>query len=251
VQATLVSHYGPKPPALAAYLRRCQSKLSKILPSAFAPYAVEQVHATVIGLEGCRRNGQLENLHYRERRRALRHMDPSQLLDFLRAGDVPAFDVRIGGYRKAEHYPFLSQGKHPYDRSFSVQGAIAVAMGWPDDCSAVLDAFRRSFNRLNAWHKWHQGDADVDNDFFLVLGRVDRRSNTDAEIACAEAVMRQFMATEEPVSVTFGRSSLRIVFYSDAQLPLSTSHAYAIDDPALTVSRLRDVYDDCCAESFA
>jgi len=84
-------------------------------------------------------------------------------------------------------------------------------MGWRADGVNALDALRRSFNRLNVWHKWHQDSADVDNDFFFVLGRVDRESVTHAGVVAAEVAMRQLMTQAEPIYVAFSPMTLRIV----------------------------------------
>jgi hypothetical protein len=249
MQATLVSHYGEKPDELASHVKRCQDELTTSLSSAFTPHEMAQVHGTIIGLEGCRRKGQVENTNFRERRQEVRYMDPSQLFAFLRSPSIPSFDVQIGGYVESTDYGFLSLGKHPYFRSFSIQGVIAVAMGWPTDGTSVLDDFRRSFNQQNALHKWHKTESDIDDDLFFVLGRVNRESASDATIANAETHMRQFMTNANPITVNVNRSSLRIVCYVDTQLPLSTSHAHAIDDPTFTPDDLLQCYDECNNDS--
>jgi len=244
-QTTLVSHYGRKPTALESYLKQCQQHLAAGLSTAFKPYAIEQIHATIIGLEGCRRVDQIENINFRQLRQEARCVDPAELLSFLRSSSLPSFDVRIGGYAAAEKFRFLSQGKHPHVRSFSILGVIAVAMGWPADGSNVLDDLRRSFGQINVLHKWHKTESDIDNDFFFVLGRIDPELTGTEAIASAEQVLRRFMAEIEPVTIPVDLTTLRVVSYSDTQLPLGTSRAYAIDEPALTADLLLQGYDDC------
>lgn len=244
-QTTLVSHYGKKPAALESFLAQCQQLLVAGLSTAFQPYSIDQIHATIIGLEGCRRTDRVENTNFRQLRQEVRRVDPAELLAFLRSSSMPSFDVRIGGYADAEKCAFLSQGKHPHVRSFSIQGAIAVAMGWPADGSNVLDDLRRSFGRINVLHKWHQTESDFDNDFFFVLGRIDPDLSETEAILSAEQTLRKFLAEIEPFSVRVDLTTLRVVSYSDTQLPLATSRAYVIDDPALTVDLLLQSYDDC------
>jgi hypothetical protein len=233
---------------LASFVRQFQAELSASLGAAFLPYDVAQVHGTVIGLEGRRRDGHIENLNFRECRQETRAMDPAVLLAFLRSPSVPTFDVQIGGFRREEDYGFLSRGKHPYSRAFSIQGPIAVMMGWPINGGNVLDGFRRSFNRLNVLHKWHRSDSSVDNDFFVVLGRVARDSVGDEDIADTEQRVRERLSTSDPLQITVSAASLQIVCYSDVQLPPASSHAHAILDPALTPEKLLQCYSDCMKE---
>lgn len=244
-QTTLVSHYGKKPKALESYLKQCQQYLVAGLSTAFKPYAIEQIHATIIGLEGCRRADQIENINFRQLRQEVRCVDPAELLSFLRSSSMPVFDVRIGGYAVAQDYGFLSQGKHPHVRSFSILGVIPVAMGWPADGSNVLDGLRRSFGQIDILHKWHKTESDIDNDFYFVLGRIDPELTGKEAIASAEQALRRFMAEIEPVTIPVDLATLRIVSYSNTQLPLGTSRAYAIDEPALTADLLLQGYDDC------
>lgn len=244
MQATLVSHYGPKSEKLASHLKCIQDELTAVLSPAFTPYVMEQIHATIIGLEGRRRNGQIKNANFHHLRQESRYVDPYQLLSFLRSPAVPSFDVQIAGYVKSSNYEFLSQYKHPYLRSFSIQGNIAVAMGWPSDRSSVIDEFRHTFNQINALHKWHKTDSDIDNDFFFVLGRVNRESISDAAIAKTEEKIRQMMANSDPITVNVDHSTLSIVCYSDTQLPLSTSHVHTIDDHTFTADEFLQCYEN-------
>lgn len=249
MQATLVSQYGKKTDEFSSYVKRCQEELTTSLSSVFMPYEIAQVHSTIIGLEGCCRNSRIENTNFREHRQKVRLMVPSEFLTFLRSSSLPAFDVQIGGYVEAEDYGFLSQGKHPYLRSFSIQGVVAVAMGWPTDGTNTLDDFRRSFNPVNVLHKWHKAESDIDNDFFFVLGRVNQDSVSEETVDNAATHMRHFMANADPITVNVNRTSLQIVCYSDTQLPISTSIAHAIDDLNFTPNDLLQCYDECHNDS--
>ena len=64
MQLTLVSHYGPKPPTLARLIIELQQLLAQQLGTSFVPYALEQVHATVVGLEGLRVGGKVRGENF-------------------------------------------------------------------------------------------------------------------------------------------------------------------------------------------
>lgn len=227
-QLTLVSHYGTKPVELERLIRACHEVLARGLGGGFEPYASEQVHATLIGLEGRREGDRIVNAQSRRR------VDPGALLAFVR-DEIPSLRVRIGGYRAEADYGFTSRGQHPAERSFSIQGRIAVAMGWPDDATSSLDRLRRKFDeRLGVRHKYHTSADAVDNDFFFVLGTVT--TPVPAEVGNE---VRACLA-QSPVVVIVGRSTLRIVAYQDPRLPRETSQAFALD--AITPERLLALY---------
>jgi hypothetical protein len=53
MQATLVAYYGKKPAELSTLIREVQGKVIDVLSDAyFYRYDIEQVHSTIIGLEG-------------------------------------------------------------------------------------------------------------------------------------------------------------------------------------------------------
>lgn len=172
-------------------------------------------------------------------------MSPEKLLDFLRSDKFPAFNIRVGGYREDLNYGFLSQNKHPYFRSFSIQNEIAVAMGWPFDGDRfpnTLDTLRHDFNKVNVLHRWHRTPEAIDNDFYFVLGRVDRRFLSEAVIRKVENEMRDFMAGLNNRVFTIDQTVLSIIGYLDTQLPVQTSCSFKIADPALDSRKLLDLY---------
>lgn len=253
MQVTLVSFYGEKSGKVMELIRFCQDKLSELLLSAFRPYELEQVHATIIGLEGCRLGDKIKNENFQSFGKAERLMSTVELLEFLRSDDFPAFDIRIGSYRHHEDYGFLSQGKHPYLRSFSIQssiaqGSIAVAMGWPcdnDKFPDTLESLRRHFNELNVLHRWHRKPGEKDNDFYFVLGRVDRRFVSDVRIHQVEEEMRLSLAGINNMTLPVNKDVLSIVGFLDTQLPPQTSCSFKIDDADLNDNRLLKLYPSC------
>jgi len=238
MQVTLVTHYGEKPDDLAALILNCQELLSLRLASSFRPYQLEQVHGTIIGLEGHQQSGRLLNRNSGEQ------VDPKALLRFLRK-QFPSIDIRIGGFNDWANYAFQSRGTHPYLRSFSIQGKIAVAMGWPVQGDAFpnsMDDLRWKFCRdLGLRHKWHNTEDAVDNDLFFVLGRVEESIRAD-RLHHAMTEVRAFLSSLDGLFVRIEKDTLRVVAYMDEQLPLETSSVYSVDDPLLTPDRLLSYY---------
>jgi hypothetical protein len=247
MQVTLVAFYGDKPPELAQLITYLQDTLASSLGAAFRPYQLEQVHGTLVGLEGNRTGSTIQNVN------SGLPVDASRLLSFLRS-DFPSITVRVGGYPRHQEFPFTSRGMHPYLRSFSVQDEIALAMGWPVDSGAVnsLDHLRWRFaSELNVRHKWHKQEGDCDNDFFFVIGRVDRRLLNTTRLQGVAEHVRVSLAGLDGVLATIGPATLRLVAYLDPQLPTETSLWLAVDDPTLTAARLLALYPSILGVSSA
>jgi hypothetical protein len=247
MQVTLVAFYGEKPAELTQLIISLQNMLASALRSAFRPYQLEQVHETPVGLEGHRVDTTIQNLNSGLR------VDPSGLLSFVRSDH--SIRVRVGGYQHHKEYPFKSRGMHPYVRSFSVQRDIAVAMGWPVDDSGFpnsIDHLRWRFNsQLNVRHKWHKQAGDCDNDFFFVLGRVDRRQIDAFRLQRVVEKARLSLAGLDGVLATIGADTLQFVAYLDPQLPIETSCSFAVNDPALTAERLLVLYPSIASSEKA
>ncbi|MBW4521912.1 MAG: hypothetical protein KME16_19690 [Scytolyngbya sp. HA4215-MV1] len=241
MQVTLVSFYGEKPDPFVNLIRDCQDKLLESLKSAFLPYHLDQVHGTIVGLEGWRVAEKIQNQNFLSLRGETRLVDPSGLLTFLRSSDYPTFNIDIGGYEEGKDYGFLSREKHPHERSFSFRGEIAVAMGWPKEQSKPLDQLRRQFNVVNVLHKEHVTQSAEDNDYYFVLGRIDRRVIDDQRLEATADSMRRYLASRS-ISVTIDRDALSIVAYLDTQLPLDTSSRFPIMDSNLDARVLLELY---------
>ena len=245
MQLTFVSHYGPKPAPFAEKIRLLQSVIAEQLGSRFKPYTVEQVHGTIIGLEGARFGTRIRNDNFRRFRGAERFIDFQGLLDFLRTRPESDWDVRVGGYDLACDYGFTSAGQHPFLRSFSVRGETAVAMGWPQRSGIFvpsLNELRRAFQQFGALHKWHQRESDVDNDFFFVLGRVPPGIES-AQRDAVKQIIREHLAAA-PLQLPVTRATLSFVAYRDSQLPPDTLQTFRLNDRQVTASLLAGFYDD-------
>lgn len=241
MQVTLVSFHGEKPDQFVKLVRDCQDKLLESLKSAFLPYHIDQVHGTIVGLEGWRFAERIQNKNSLDLQGETRLVDPAALLEFLRSDSFPSIPVVIGGYQNGIEYGFLSRDTHPYVRSFAFRGDIAVAMGWPRERSKPLDKLRRQFDTLNVLHKEHPTKNAEDDDYYFVLGRVDRRFADDSLLKQTAETMRQFLASRS-TPVTLSLDTLSIVAYLDTQLPLGTSSRFRVMDGNLDANSLLELY---------
>jgi hypothetical protein len=243
MQLTLVSHYLEKPPEFARLLQELQASLSRMLGDSFRSYELAQVHGTIIGLEGVEIGEGIRNENFLRCRHEEKWMDFDGLLAFLRT-EVAGFSIRIGGFKAADDYGFVSQSQHPFLRSFSLQKEIAVAMGWPFQggmISPALNNLRRRLQLFGVLHKWHRRPDDVDNDFFFVLGQIKGALPAKTRKAAENELRGQF-SRREPLLLPFNSDSLSIVAYRDSQLPLGSSCARRLTDPDLTGDCLRETY---------
>lgn len=240
---TIVAHYGPKSASLRKFIRDLQATLEQVLPVPFEPYREEQVHGTIIGLEGVRWGSCVFNQNYLEQK-CLRAIHFPQLFEILKASRCFPFTVQIGGYDCGIEYLFKSRGQHPHFRSFSIQGAIAVVVGWPASGSyhpLLLDQLRRSLNPANVLHKYHALPADIDNDFFLVLGRINRDRVSDQVLREAQEQMRSYLG-QRPFFVPIDRNSLKLVAYDDTRLPWGSCSTFTLEEAEAVIPQLMRLY---------
>jgi hypothetical protein len=241
-QLTLVSHYGAKPPAFARLLEQLLGILRARLGNNFHPYTLEQVHGTIVGLEGTRTGAGVRNENLFRLRGEERPIDFAALLDFVR-NKFPTLHIQVGAFPRERDFGFLSQCEHPFFRSSSIRNGIAVAMGWPMNArraSNALDDVRRAFLQCGVLHKWHQRPDAIDNDFFFVLGRV--ADAPPESCAAAEAALREELAAMPPLLLPVSSDHLSFVAYDDPQLPPATSRAWLVTAQAVTPEMLSDIY---------
>ena len=250
MDVTLVAYYGDKPTLIAKLIQDAISELSNLLGGGFSPYSLQQVHGTIIGLEGRRADKHIINTNYSEIRNELRSLDLNAALQMLKQESLLPFDVTIGGFSDGGQYSFTSRGVVPYLRSFSLQGHYAVAMGWPytnDEYSRSIDKLRRAFNQANILHKYHGSPDSEDNDFFFVLGNVVKEYIDPIQLEEAQGHMRSFFATYKPVRVPISRDCLRVVAYVDAKLPPETSCSYTLDVAEEKINEIQSLYREVLA----
>ena len=82
MQATLVSFYGNKLKELEKFILACQKRIIEIIGTSFLPYELEQVHGTIIGLEGYRVADKIQNASFETNLLQTRMVDPAVFLEF-------------------------------------------------------------------------------------------------------------------------------------------------------------------------
>jgi hypothetical protein len=213
---TAVALYGAKTGAFRRLLETVQAILSDKLAGRFRPYALDQIHGTVIRLDGVAdgQTGLIINQRYLDLTGIPRVMDHARAWEILAAHLAPPLSIRIGGYRPDAAATFSSRGQHPYERTFSAQGDALVLMGWPVSTAVngisqrPLDELRRKMNDANIWHWYHKSPADVDNDFHLVVGHHDGAPQpelTEAVCAVRACLMRH------PVQIEVGIDQIVVI----------------------------------------
>jgi hypothetical protein len=207
-----VAFYGPKAGRLRELVSGVQDLIASHLGGDFLPYTQEQVHATLIGLNGVRDGGTVVNEYMLEFAGRRREMDLPRAMDILARRFATPLPVRIGGFRPDQAPPFTSRGQHPAQRSFSVQDRALVLVGWPAASIAgdgqPLDELRREMNTAGLLHRYHARPGKVDNDLHMVVGH-----HADAPAAAldrAAAAVRNRLAAE-PASLSIGLADVKIV----------------------------------------
>jgi len=207
-----VAFYGPKTGRLRELLAGVQAMIAEQVGGDFRPYTLDQVHATLIALNGVREGVTIVNEYLLEHAGERREMDLPRVMDILARRFAAPLRVRIGGFRPGQAAPFTSRGQHLAERTFSVQGEAFVLMGWPADSLAgagrPLDELRREMNAAGVLHRYHARPADVDNDLHLVVGH--HAGAPAGALARATAAVRDKLAAD-PADLTIGLSDVKIV----------------------------------------
>jgi hypothetical protein len=207
-----VAFYGPKTGRLRELLTGVQAQIAEHVGNDFRPYTLDQVHATLIALNGVRAGGTIVNEYLLEHAGERREMDLPRVMDILARRFATPLRVRIGGFRPGQAVPFTSRGQHLAERSFSVQGEAFVLVGWPAESLAgagrPLDDLRREMNAAGVLHRYHARPGDVDNDLHLVVGH--QAGAPAAALARATAAVRDKLAAD-PADLAIALSDVTIV----------------------------------------
>ena len=207
-----VAFYGPKTGRLRELLTGVQAQIAEHVGNDFRPYTLDQVHATLIALNGVRAGGTIVNEYLLEHAGERREMDLPRVMDILARRFATPLRVRIGGFRPGQPVPFTSRGQHVAERSFSVQGQAFVLVGWPAESLAgagrPLDDLRREMNAAGVLHRYHARPGDVDNDLHLVVGH--QAGAPAAALARATAAVRDKLAAD-PADLAIALSDVTIV----------------------------------------
>jgi hypothetical protein len=209
-----VAFYGPKAGPLRELLTGVQAMIAAQLGPAFLPYSLEQIHATLIALDGDHDTGTgtVINTFYLIHAGRRVEMNLPRAMDILTRRFERPLPVRLGGFLAGQQVPFTSRGWHLFDRAFSVQGNAFVLVGWPAASltgpDTPLDDLRREMNKANVLHRYHPSEGAVDNDLHLVVGH-HADAPADA-LARAEATVRDQLAAH-PVELGIGIGDIKVV----------------------------------------
>jgi hypothetical protein len=207
-----VAFYGPKAGRLRELVAGVQDLIASHVGRDFRPYTHEQVHATLIALNGVRDGGTVVNEYMLELAGQRREMDLPRVMDILARRFATPLPVRIGGFRPDQAPPFTSRGQHPAQRSFSVQDRAFVLVGWPAASIAgdgrPLDELRREMNAAGLLHRYHARPGDVDNDLHMVVGH--HAGAPAAALGRATAAVRDMLAAG-PADLAIGLADVTVV----------------------------------------
>jgi hypothetical protein len=220
---TSVALYGDKTGPLQRLLATTQRIVAGQLGDSFRPYTLEQIHGTIIGLDGVAdpSSGELVNQYFLELTGDRRSVNHRRAMEILADRLTPPMTIRFGGNRPDMPAAFASRGQHPFERSFSVQGDALVLMGWPietvknGDTTRPLDDLRRALNEAGFLHRYHRTPDDVDNDFYLVVGH--HYKAPEEALRRTVELARVYLA-DHPVDVPVGTAQIRIVAADTATL---------------------------------
>lgn len=205
VAMTVVAFYGPKPEALGAFIGAVHDALGAALGAAFHPRPVDDVHATIVGLED-----------------AAERADDVAAFIGARLRAEP-FDLQFGGFPAGDE-ALLSRGLSVHERSVVLGGRRAVVIGWPVEQGrpiARLGELRRGCARFGVVHKYHRGTAALDPDAYLVVGGLEPGLDPSALTEAGRAV--RAAALDRPTRVPLTASDVSVVRYVDPALPRASS----------------------------
>jgi hypothetical protein len=246
MNGSLVAFYGktPKPHALSDLIGQIQDLLAGERRLDFVPYELEQIHATVVGLEGSRVGQWIISSNWVEQRGVVRLLDLKALINIVQSSKHLPVSVQLGGFDVAREYSFSSRGLHPGVRSFSIQGRIAVTMGWPVGDGTFppsIDLFRRELARAGALHKYHSSDGEVDNDFFFVIGQLERRNRNRTAVTEVQEKARSLLSSRR-IDISLRPDDLSLVAYEETTLAPGRTHQFTLDEVAADPQRVIDLY---------
>jgi hypothetical protein len=220
VGATVVAYYGTKQPELHDWLANLQESVSRNL-NCFKPRAIEQVHATLVGLE------------IRNRGTAL--IDTKEVLRYLSDSLYEGVTVRFGGYAEGVT-SFRSRGREPYERSFVVSGAQCVIVGWPVEINkdsvvpnSTIANIRHGVERYGFQHRYHRTLTDSDPDLYSVIGELAGSEESSVDLFAKSNILRQYMV-ENPLVIDLNFANLSVVQYVDVSLDGRTSKSIPLAD---------------------
>jgi hypothetical protein len=224
---TLVAYLYNKPEALSDYIRKCNGLINNFgLADYYEPLALNQIHATIIGLEMVFADGTMYNRNYFEKHNLRKSIDLMGMQEVFES-NFP-MSIIFGGFYP-EYTPFLSVGKSPYERSFTadIKSQKVVMMGWPHvannfNVKTILNLRNRIEEHCYIAHKYKE-----DNDLYMVLGTLNSNSIDSKEVNELNYSVRQYMA-QNPLDLSLTIDDIYLVRYSDIHFPEETTEIYPL-----------------------
>ncbi len=256
-QATIVALYGDKPEVLRGFLAACQAEAAAVLGGCFRPYAIPQIHGTIVGLEREEGSGGPVNRNFLRLRQREVAMDYEGVLRLVR--DALPFQVQIGGFAEGDQ-PFLSRGARPFERGFSVHGQNVVIMGWPVTAgycsgtgawppdrfpdrwlySKVLARLRRGVEEYGVLHAYHDDPMQDDNDFYFRIGTLTGDRPSAGLAGRLSERLRRWLASRRPLFCPVTLADLSVAFYRSPELPCARTEAVRLDVPEVSGATIQD-----------
>jgi len=243
-EVTLVAFYRSKLKELHLLLETCQGLLTQHLGHFYLPYKVEQVHATIVGLEGYRVNSKIRPARHTLSGNSV-EIELDRALAYLRDNPLLPMQVRIGGFRKNVDYGFRSRGKSPYEKSFSLRDKTATLIGWPvagDSYPSTLFQLRKDLEQFGILHKYHEVGVP-DNDLYFVLGQLSDDSVPNDIIEAAIHEVRQHLSNN-PLTVGLSVDDLWVVKYTSPTLATESSQSWQLTNIILAQDFLLSLYEE-------
>ena len=222
-QRSLVAYFGGGAEALHPLLEICRNRIAALIGRRYRPLQTARLHCTLVGLEQLTDEPSI-NANFFRLRGERRAMDLRGYLSTWKTGGDTPRTIRFGGYAPNQA-PFLSRGRTPYERSFSIQGNRVVLIGWPEPDVEALGRLRRDAEPFGILHAYHRLHDDLDIDGYLRIGTIEGVALSPEESERIETSVRHDLARSRPIHLPWGAEGLRVVSYLDESLPLETTTA--------------------------
>ena len=170
------------------------------------------------------------------------------MLQYLQQSPYLPLEITFGGYQPEVDYGFLSRGEHPRDRSLAMQitsegKGIPVIMGWSlgNKITMALDNLRRELQQFGLLHKYHGTATDIDNDFYLRLGTIEKVSVED--LLRIKTQILDYLQSITSIKVTLNQEDLTFVKYQDMALPIASTQSYSVEALASHPENFAELYE--------
>ncbi len=243
-QLSLVAFYQPKPADLAAIVRRCQEIAYDGLGPIFQPYGIDQVHATIVGMEMVVLP-EIDDVFINQNAHLLRDKRIEMRFENLQATiyrHLP-MSIRWGGY-KPDDLTYEGRLATPFSRSIYLNRTTGklVLIGWPHVGgdfreSRLLDLRDELESECGLVHKYGN-----DNDFFQVLGSFELDAvRQSVDLDTTEQRLAEYIDSFR-LDTLLDAENCQIVCYAETALPVETTTAISIVSEELSPDRIRNLY---------